>query len=147
MKQVTSSGAAIFRKHPVTSDFQLLLVSSHGKKYNLPKGHVEDGESLLLAAERKVFEECEIKFTLLPIEPLAYEFITKERRVNKTVHIYIAEFASGTVYSDGTTNHDWENVFSGFVNVKDVLDDKYPLTFSVKPTILEAIQKYISFVG
>ncbi|HEX8286206.1 MAG TPA: NUDIX domain-containing protein [Pyrinomonadaceae bacterium] len=36
---------------------RVLLVSQHGTSWSLPKGHVEEGESLLEAARREIYEE------------------------------------------------------------------------------------------
>jgi ADP-ribose pyrophosphatase YjhB (NUDIX family) len=36
---------------------RVLLVSQHGTSWSLPKGHVEEGESLLAAARREIYEE------------------------------------------------------------------------------------------
>jgi ADP-ribose pyrophosphatase YjhB (NUDIX family) len=37
---------------------QVLVVSQHGTSWSLPKGHVEEGEDLLEAARREIFEEA-----------------------------------------------------------------------------------------
>ncbi len=36
---------------------RVLVVSQHGTSWSLPKGHVEEGESLLAAARREIYEE------------------------------------------------------------------------------------------
>lgn len=36
---------------------RVLLVSQHGTSWSLPKGHVEEGEGLLEAARREIYEE------------------------------------------------------------------------------------------
>lgn len=36
---------------------RVLLVSQHGTSWSLPKGHVEEGEDLLAAARREIYEE------------------------------------------------------------------------------------------
>jgi ADP-ribose pyrophosphatase YjhB (NUDIX family) len=36
---------------------RVLVVSQHGTSWSLPKGHVEEGEELLAAARREIYEE------------------------------------------------------------------------------------------
>lgn len=36
---------------------RFLVVSQHGTSWSLPKGHVEEGEELLAAARREIYEE------------------------------------------------------------------------------------------
>ena len=41
----------------LNSNFEVLVVSQHGRSWSLPKGHLEDNESLLDAAYREIEEE------------------------------------------------------------------------------------------
>lgn len=36
---------------------EVLVVSQHGKSWSLPKGHIEAGEDVLVAAKREIYEE------------------------------------------------------------------------------------------
>lgn len=38
----------------------ILIVSQHGTSWSLPKGHIEDGEAVLEAAKREIWEETGI---------------------------------------------------------------------------------------
>ena len=40
---------------------RVLLVSQHGTSWSLPKGHVEEGEDLLDAARREIYEESGVR--------------------------------------------------------------------------------------
>ena len=40
---------------------RVLIVSQHGTSWSLPKGHVEEGEDLLSAARREIYEESGVK--------------------------------------------------------------------------------------
>lgn len=42
----------------VGKDKKIVLVFQHGNSWSLPKGHIEDGETLLQAARREIYEEA-----------------------------------------------------------------------------------------
>lgn len=79
---VESAGFTIFHKSSV------LLVHPTGKpwkeSFSIPKGHVEDGESLLKTAWRETYEETSIKVPpkLIRKTPFHVDYITKEKRVH-----------------------------------------------------------------
>lgn len=51
-KRTVSAGGVV-----VGPDGKVALVSQRGNSWSLPKGHIEDGESVLEAARREIFEE------------------------------------------------------------------------------------------
>ena len=52
--QETSAGGVVFRKTP--AGIRFLLIKDPYKKWGLPKGHVDSGESLEQTADREVAE-------------------------------------------------------------------------------------------
>ena len=40
---------------------EVLVVSQHGTSWSLPKGHIDPGESALVAAKREIYEESGIR--------------------------------------------------------------------------------------
>lgn len=56
MKKTTSAGGVVLNKNN-----DVLVVSQRGLSWSLPKGHVEDGEDLLAAARREIYEESGVK--------------------------------------------------------------------------------------
>ena len=56
MKRTVSAGGIV-----VNPRGQILVVSQHGTSWSLPKGHVEDGEELLAAARREIYEESGVE--------------------------------------------------------------------------------------
>jgi len=56
MKKTHSAGGV------VTNDKgEVLVVSQHGTSWSLPKGHIDRGESVLVAAKREIYEESGIR--------------------------------------------------------------------------------------
>ncbi|WP_236790345.1 NUDIX hydrolase [Amycolatopsis sp. GM8] len=69
----------------------------HGKLlWSLPKGHIEDGETLPETALREVKEETGISARVLsPLGTIDYWFVAERRRVHKTVHHFLLEAVGG----------------------------------------------------
>lgn len=74
--------------------------------WSLPKGHLEDGETPEQTAVREVREETGITSEVLaPLGVIDFWFMSKERRVHKTVHHFLLE-ARGGELSDADSEVD-----------------------------------------
>ncbi len=69
----------------------------HGRLlWSLPKGHIEDGETVEQTAVREVKEETGISARVLqPLGTIDYWFVAQQRRVHKTVHHFLLESTGG----------------------------------------------------
>lgn len=69
----------------------------HGKLlWSLPKGHIEDGETIEQTAVREVKEETGISARVLDsLGTIDYWFVAERRRVHKTVHHFLLEAVGG----------------------------------------------------
>ena len=69
----------------------------HGQLlWSLPKGHIEDGETVEQTAVREVKEETGISAQILqPLGSIDYWFVAERRRVHKTVHHFLLEAVGG----------------------------------------------------
>lgn len=64
--------------------------------WSLPKGHVEEGESVEDAAVREVEEETGILGRVIGrLGTIDFWFVAENRRVHKTVHHYLLEATGG----------------------------------------------------
>ena len=85
MKETSSAGGIVVHNNKV------VLVCQGGRTWSFPKGHVEKGETPLVAARREIREECGLK----NIEPVK-EFNTYKRKGRKsgksemkTIHLFL----------------------------------------------------------
>ncbi|MEV6624695.1 NUDIX hydrolase [Amycolatopsis sp. NPDC051106] len=69
----------------------------HGRLlWSLPKGHIEDGETVEQTAVREVKEETGISARVLqPLGTIDYWFVAEKRRIHKTVHHFLLESLGG----------------------------------------------------
>lgn len=79
MKKEISAMAVVFLNHQILATEELI----YGKvRLSLPKGHVEQGESLIDCAIRECFEETNCKLTknqvLKELEPFIVNFLNSE---------------------------------------------------------------------
>ncbi len=65
MKQPVSCGFLVLRSDPVES----FLLMQHPRRWDLPKGHVDEGETEMQAALRELQEETGIAHTDVEVDP------------------------------------------------------------------------------
>ncbi|MFF0144407.1 ADP-ribose pyrophosphatase YjhB (NUDIX family) [Amycolatopsis sulphurea] len=92
----TSAGGLVLdheREHAVL----IGRLDRHGRLlWSLPKGHIEDGETVEQTAVREVKEETGISARVLrPLGTIDYWFVAQQRRVHKTVHHFLLEATGG----------------------------------------------------
>lgn len=107
MKREISAGGIVY-KLPATSYERILwLVCKHSgyKKWVLPKGLINDGETAEQAAVREVAEETGVRAKILAkIKPVEkYTYTLNGEKIFKIVQYFLMEYVSGDV-----KDHDWE---------------------------------------
>lgn len=69
--------------------------------WSLPKGHLEAGETAQQAAVREVREETGLEGTVVAeLGTIDFWFMAEDRRIHKTVHHYLMDFAGGELTAD-----------------------------------------------
>jgi 8-oxo-dGTP pyrophosphatase MutT (NUDIX family) len=81
----------------VRDDSVLLIATAGGRRWQIPKGHLEPGESLEQAALREVREETGVTGRIVATLPaIDYTFAEKDgRRVRKHVDYYLLAYVGG----------------------------------------------------
>lgn len=95
-----SAGGVIYRL-VADGEVEVCLIGTHNhRRWALPKGHVEHGESVEACAVREVFEETGILGTYLErLGRHEYEFVHRDAdgpvRIHKLVHVCLLKYVSG----------------------------------------------------
>ena len=116
-----SAGGVVFRK--TDSDYEIAIISVNpSRRWQLPKGIVDAGESAEIAALREVREETGIEADLIePIERIEYWYFgnrNDERvRFHKFVHFFLMKYIAGDV-----ANHDHEVAEARWVNMDKAIE-------------------------
>ncbi|MFO7888671.1 MAG: NUDIX hydrolase [Eubacteriales bacterium] len=89
MEELSAGGVVFFRN-------TILLLKKFNGDYVLPKGRVEEGETLKAAAKREVMEESGSRVNVLEyLSKISYEFVrnttSSSIHIRKIVHWYIME--------------------------------------------------------
>lgn len=123
MRREFSAGGVVFKR---TDDDVLWLIIKRrpselfpAERYQLPKGHIETGESTEQTAIREVFEETGIRGKILAkLGSNKFVFSMGEEKIFKVVTYLLMEYVSGEL----TENAEVEKLFwLPFSEAKDLL--------------------------
>lgn len=133
-----SSGGLVVRNGHV-----LLIATAGGRRWQLPKGHVELGESNQQAAVREVREETGVSGRVVAELPgIDYFFVEKDgRKVRKHVDYFLLDYTGGDEADydpgevDGARWFPWEEAIArlSHANERRVAERARELAATVKP--------------
>ena len=80
----------------VVRDAQILLIATQAGRWQLPKGHIEKGETPEQAAVREVREETGVRGRVVaPLPGVEYWFLEGGRCIHKRVDYFLLSYLSG----------------------------------------------------
>jgi len=111
-----SAGGVVFRLRD-GGVVDVVLILTHERRWQLPKGWIEDGESPEHTAVREVREETGVDAEIVgPLGDIEYQYVStydaEPARVRKRVHMFLLRYLSGT-----TDDHDDEVVHARWVEI------------------------------
>ncbi len=109
-----SAGGIVFRRDPDGTPRFLLIKDSY-QHWGFPKGHLEDGESPVVAATRETGEETGLTQVILhgPIRVIDWHFRFRGRYIHKFCHFFLYESPDGECtpqVDEGITAVRWEHL-------------------------------------
>ncbi|MEI6288709.1 MAG: NUDIX domain-containing protein [bacterium] len=135
MTHEKSAGVIVFRHNP-QEGLQFLILYHRGNYWNFPKGHVEQGETEMEAAQRELFEEAGLKVKLIDGWRQQTHFFFKENRdgkselIRKEFVLYLAGTAMGSEpkISHEHNGYAWFDLktaqkYMKFKNLKSILEE------------------------
>ena len=135
-----SAGGIVYRRSAGTIDVALIRT---GKRWGLPKGHVEEGEGIQEAACREVLEETGLEGEVVEkLGDISYRYAYKKAggglvRVFKRVHFYLLRWSKGEVHG-----HDYEVDEARWFPLDEVLDKlSYPTEQKMIRNAIAVIEK------
>jgi len=119
-KQV-SAGGVVFQKHDNAIDVALISVGKN-RRWQLPKGQVDPGETPDETALREVREETGLTSELIqPLDTIEYWYIStytgRRTKIHKYVHFFLMRYLSGDV-----EHHDYEVNEARWVEIRRALE-------------------------
>ena len=139
VEQISAGGTAFRLKNQI---YEVAIISVNpSRRWQLPKGIIDAGESAETAARREVREEAGIETELLTlIEKIEYWYFGDYRgervRFHKLVHFYLLAYRGGAV-----ENHDSEVLEARWVRAEEAIE---MLAFKSEKAVVEKALKLIN---
>lgn len=113
-----SAGGVVFRIRD-GGGFDVALILTHERRWQLPKGWIDPGESPEQTAVREVREEAGVNAEIVgPLGDIEYQYVStydaEPARVRKRVHMFLLRYVSGS-----TDDHDDEVFEARWVEIDE----------------------------
>lgn len=100
VRETSAGGLVVDGLDEDTGQLRVALIGRIDRRgrllWSMPKGHVENGETVEETAMREVAEETGIRGQILgSLGSIDYWFVSEGRRIHKTVHHYLLRYQGG----------------------------------------------------
>lgn len=142
MKTVESISAGGVAFQPTDEGFEVALIKTTTEgRWQLPKGHIDPGETDEQAAIREVREEAGIECEIVSaIDKVDYWYVDRwgkePVRTHKYVHFYLMKFVRGS-----TEDHDDEVTEARWFEMNEAIDK---LSFPAEKSIVKKASKMLA---
>ena len=138
-----SAGGVVFRTRD-GGGFDAVLILTHERRWQLPKGWIDEGESPEQTAVREVREETGIDAEIVgPLGDIKYQYVStydaEPARVYKRVHMYLLRYLGGA-----TEDHDDEVIDARWVEVGEA---ESLLAFKDEQRMMAKARELLAAVG
>lgn len=111
-----SAGGVVFRLRE-GAGAEVALILTHERRWQLPKGWIDEGESAKQTAVREVREEAGVDAEIVgPLGDIEYRYVSRYDaepvRVHKRVHVFLLRYIGGS-----TDDHDDEVIEARWVEI------------------------------
>jgi 8-oxo-dGTP pyrophosphatase MutT (NUDIX family) len=111
-----SAGGVVYRPRD-GGGFDVALIRTHERRWQLPKGWIDEGETAEQAAVREAREEAGVDAEVIaPIDRIEYWYTStydpEPVRVHKFVHMFLLRYTGGS-----TADHDDEVVEARWIEI------------------------------
>ena len=101
-EEISAGGLVVSKSDPTKVALICHRNRGGGRDWCLPKGHLEDGESLEQTAIREISEETGLTGEIIAkLGEINYSFKAEGKRIKKTVHHYLLKEVDGALSAEG----------------------------------------------
>ncbi len=119
MKQEVSAGAIVYK---IDKGIKFLFLISPKMNLDIPKGHIEKGESSIEAAKREIKEETGLEVDFIPYFEYKNKYFFSENgeRILKRVNVYLANVSknANVMVSEEHIGYEWLSYSKAMNKVK-----------------------------
>ena len=115
-----TAGGIVWRRNPISKEIEILLIQDSKDRWTIPKGHIEEGETARVTAEREIREETGLQNmkTAGWVGKINFRYRRQNSLVLMSTQIYLIQALGDT---DKLKKEEWMNGIA-WTKANDALD-------------------------